>query len=76
VAWGGSEPRPWGADGGELRQLGPGSPMSATCKGKRGFMAKQKAVMPDTLGYNIADRSRDLHRLATVKPVTTTSADA
>jgi hypothetical protein len=44
----------------ELRTTapGPGSPMSATCKGTRGFMAKRKAVVPNTLGDDILDRLR------------------
>jgi hypothetical protein len=32
--------------------------MSATCKGRLGFMARRKAVLPDTLGDDILNRLR------------------
>src|SRR5215475_12835874 len=44
----------------ELRTTaqGPGSPISATCKGRPGFMVKRKAVVPATLGEDRLDGLR------------------
>ena len=44
--------------------LGPGSPLGETCNERPSFMAKRKAGMPATLGDDILDCLRDLHRQA------------
>jgi hypothetical protein len=64
----GSEPRPAISRAGD-RNYGarPRLALGKTCKEKPSFMAKRKAVVPDTLGDDILDRLRDLHRQATVE---------